>query len=253
MKLPPYTNQQQKIISYLYQFRYLLVNQFIKLFGHNDKKWIQQLLNDLVRNKYITQIKNEEVARGYVYCLDTRAGHILKKDEDIEKTILGRLYKEKANEVPFIKKQLFIVNIYLYFLSQKENGSELNFFTAQELYSFNHFPDPKPSAYIEQVDGKQTNRYFLEYFDEYTLPFVARKRIQYYLKYSQNGDWQANTNNTPFPSILFVLPTEKYKKHISIYSKDVFEKNLSEDIDLFLTTKKEIKTGKVTWDEIKTD
>ena len=84
MKLPPYTNQQQEIISYLYQFRYLVINQLIKLFGHNDKKWIQQLLNDLVRSKYIAQIKNEEIAKGYVYCLDTRSRHILKKDENTD-------------------------------------------------------------------------------------------------------------------------------------------------------------------------
>lgn len=253
MNLPPTTSQQEKIIYYLYQFRYLLVSQLIKLFGHNDKKWIQQLLNDLVGNKYIAQIKNEDIAKGYVYCLDTKAGHILKKDGDADKTILGRLYKEKAKEAPFIKKQLFIVDIFLYFFSKKGMNEELNFFTAQELYNFDHFPDPRPSAYIEQIEGKQTSRYFLEYFDEYSLPFVARKRVQYYLSYSQSGDWQANTNNTPFPSVLFVLPTEKFKKHIQIYSQRVFEKNLGDDIDLYLTTKQEIKTGNVTWDEIKTD
>lgn len=250
MQLPPYTDQQEQTISYLYQFRYLLVNQFIKLFGHNDKKRIQIFLNDLVSKKYIAKIINEEIARGYVYCLDTKAGHILKKDEDVDNSVLGRLYKEKDKEVPFIKKLLFIASIYLYFLSQKEKKSELNFFTSQELRGYEYFPDPKPSAYIEQVEGKETSRYFLEYFDEYSLPFVARERIQYYLEYSKNGDWQANTDNAPFPSVLFVLPTEKFKKHIQYYSKAVFEKNIGDDIDLFLATKSEIKTGQINWKDV---
>lgn len=253
MNLPPTTDQQEKIINYLYPYRYLLINQFQKLFGHSDKKRLQLALNDLVKNKYIAQIINEEIAKGYVYCLDQRAGHILKKDEDIDKTFLGRLYKEKSKEVPFIKKLLFIVDIHLYFLSQKQKGEELNFFTAQELSSYDYFPDPKPSAYIEVIDKKETNRYFLEYFDEYSLPIFARKKIQYYLDYSQNGDWQANTDNAPFPTVLFVVPTYKFKKHIQYYAKAIFEKNLDDDIDLFLTTKNEIKTGQVNWEGIETE
>lgn len=252
MNLPPTTSQQEQIINYLFQFRYLLVNQFIKLFGHSDKKWIQELLTDLLGNKYIAVIKNEEISKGYVYCLDTRAGHILKKDQDIDKQVLGRLYKEKTNEPPFIKKLLFIVNVYLYFLFQKGKNQELNFFTEQELRGYNHIPCPKPSAYIEQIEGEETSRFFLEYIDEYTPHITTRERVQYYLEYCQGGDWQANTD-VPFPSVLFVLPTEKYKKHIQIYSKAVFEKNLGDDIDLYLTTQQEIKDGKVIWDQVKVE
>ncbi len=245
----PTTHQQKQIIFYLYQFRYLIVNQLLKLLNHKDPRRIQEWLNDLVKRKFIAQIKNEEISKGFVYCLDTKARSILKDDEDIDPSVLSRLYKEKQKDVPFIKKNLFIADLQLYFLSQKEEGQELNFFTAQELRGFEHFPELLPSAYIEVVDKKETTRYFLDYFDEYTPSFVLRKRVKFYLQYL-NRDWQANTDNAPIPSVLFIVSSEKMKKHIQIYTREVFKKNLSDDIELFLATKNEVKKGEVNWDGV---
>lgn len=251
INLPSTTAQQEEIIYYLYEFRYLIVKQLMKLLSHKDPRRIHEWLNDLVKSKYITKIISEEISRGPIYCLDSQARHILKKDKSTDETFLGRLYKEKAHEPPLIKKHLFICDIFLYFLSQKKKGQELNFFTEQELKAYAYFPEQKPSAYIEQIEGKETNRYFLEYFDEYSPHAVARNKVQSYLDYCQNGDWQANTEDAPFPTVLFVLPTYMFKKHIEHYAGAVFGKNLNDGIDLFLTTKQEIKTGNVTWDPVK--
>lgn len=250
MKLLTTTNQQEQIINYLFQFRYLLVKQFMKLLNHKEPRRIQEWLNDLVKEKYLAKIINEEIAKGYVYCLDQRAGHILKKDDAIDKDVLGRLYKEKDKEAPFIERHLFIADIFLHFLSEQQKNEGLNFFTAQELRSYDYFPDPLPSAYIEVIDKKEANRYFLEYFDNYSLPINGRNKVQLYLDYCQSGDWQANTDGAPFPTVLFVVPNYKFKKHIQVYSQAVFEKNLGDDIDLYLTTKQEIKTGQVNWDGV---
>ena len=257
MKTPtikkPTTEQQKQIIIYLYQFRYLIVRQLLKLLNHKDPRRIQEWLTDLVKRKYIAQISNEEISKGFIYCLDTKARSILKEEENIDSTVLGRLYKEKQKDAPFIKWHLFLTDIYLYFLSQKEKGQELNFFTAQELKGFGYFPDPLPSAFIEVVDKKETTRYFLDYFDEYTPPFAIRRRVKLYMEYLKSGNWEANTDNAPFPSILFVLSSEKLKRHIQIYTRELLKKNLGDDIELFLTIKSEIKTGQVNWVEVKTE
>jgi len=249
MTLPPYSDQQREIINLLYQFRYLLVRQLMKLLNHKDPRRIQEWLTNLVKSGYVAKIKVDE-KRYFIYCLDTKARHILKTDEEKDPAVLGRLHKEKKNDLPFIQKQIFICDIYLYFLSKKTKKQELNFFTSQELRGHKDFPEPLPSAYIELIEGKETNRYFLEYFDEYTIHKVVRNRVQYYLDYCQGGNWQSNTNE-PFPMVIFVLPTEKFKKHIQYYSKAVFEKNLSDDIDLYLITKQQIITGKINWGEAK--
>lgn len=250
MQIPLHTKQEDDIIFYLYQFRYLLIKQLIKLFGHSDKKWMQQILNGLVLKKFIAQIKNDEISKGFVYCLDSKAGHILKEDDSMDEDFLGRLYKEKKKEARFIKGHLFIVDIFLFFFAKKEKGQELNFFTEQELRNYEYFPDPLPRAYIEEIDGADTERYFLEYYDEYTPHKIITDRVIYYLNYYKGGDWQANTDNAPFPSVLFVLPTDQRKYHIKKYSQAILNKNLGEDIALFLTTKNEIKSGEVNWEEI---
>lgn len=247
MKLPPTTSQQEEIINLTFQFRYLLVRQFMILLNHKDPRRIREWLTDLVSKKYLAKIINEEISKGYIYCLDQKAGHILKKDESISSDVLGRIYKEKTREAPFIKRHIFIADIFLYFLSRKHKNEELNFFTARELKSYGYFPDPRPSAYIETIEGKEVNRYFLEYFDNYSIHRVVRNRLQYYLNYCQSGDWEANATDAPIPTLLFVLPTEKFKKHIQIYARAVFEKNISEDIDFFLATEGAFKANKVEW------
>lgn len=252
MKLPPYSPKQKNIINLLYNFRYLLVNQFLKLFNQSDRKWVQELLSDLVRKRYIAKIFDKEIADGIVYCLDTRAGYVLKDREDVDEQVLGRLYKEKKNEPPFIKRHLFICEIFLFFLSQKTKKQQLNFFTSQELRRNEGFPEPRPSAYIELIEGKETTRYFLEYFDEYSIHKSVRNRVQYYLDYCQGGDWQANADGEDFPLIVFVLPGEKFKRHVQYYTEAILKNSLT-DIDLFLTTKWEIRNGQVKWDRVKTE
>ena len=51
--------------------------------------------------------------------------------------------------------------------------------------------------------------------------------------------------------ILFILPSDKRKYHIKMFSQAVLTKNLGDDIALFLTTRNEIKAGEVNWEEIK--
>ncbi len=60
MTSKPITSQQEQIINLLYQFRYLLVKQLMKLLSHKDSRRIREWLHDLVKKKYLTQIK--------VYC-----------------------------------------------------------------------------------------------------------------------------------------------------------------------------------------
>lgn len=57
------------------------------------------------------------------------------------------------------------------------------------------------------------------------------------MKYVDSGNWEAHASGQEFPSILFVCPTDKLKKHISFYTKALFERAYEEKLDLFLTTK----------------
>lgn len=138
---------------------------------------------------------------------------------------------------------LFLVDLYLFFLSQQEKDTKLHFLTPQDLQGYDFLPQDL-DAYIAVEDKDGTTRYFLELFDDYRKPAgVARYSVRKYLTYCEDGSWQANTNNSALPTILFILPDERRKKHIYHYGKAKLSKTL-EEISLFLTTQDAIKFNK---------
>jgi hypothetical protein len=242
--LPTITKQQKQTLSHLYKFRYIIVKQFQQLLNHKNHYRIQEWLKDLLTKKYIERIKNsKDVTKPIVYCLAQRARHILKENQEANKNFLLSLYKEKDNGKDFINHHLFILNAYLYFLKNSDRKSELIFFSKHELKGYDYFPDPLPNGYIALKENGNTSRYFLESFDENDPYWLPIQKIRKYIDYSRNGTWQANTENSPFPSILFILPNEKRKTHVFMYGRSKLKKTF-EDISLFLTTQDAIRFSK---------
>ncbi|MCL4418438.1 MAG: hypothetical protein M1365_17425 [Actinobacteria bacterium] len=245
MQLPPITKSQRQIIFYLYKFRYLTILQFQKLFNHIDSKRVREWLNDLQKKKYINVIKDEkDITKPYVFCLAQRAGHILKSEEDIDENFLNWLYKEKDKTEEFIQRNLFVADCYLYFLKNTDKNSKLSFFTKQDLKDYDYFPEDLPDAYIDLEENGENTRYFLELFEKDMLSDISRSRVNYYFKYSDEGTWQENTDNSSFPGLLIVCFSEKRKKHVYYYAKSLLEKTLNTDLEIFLTTKDNVKFAK---------
>lgn len=244
------TNKQKQIISFLGKFRYLTTYHFQKLLNHKDPHRIKEWLKDLKGKGYIAVIKNEDPTKPFIYCLGTKSKQILKAQGNSDENILSRLYKEKSKTEAFIEHHLSIASVCLFLLSQKEEQSQLNFFTKQDLSGYDYFPNPSPDAYIAIKTKKQTSRYFLDSFDPNVPPFVPRNRIKYYLKYSQEGQWGVNTDSSPFPSILFICPNERLKRHIYMYGQSILQKSFS-GINLFLTTSETINQKRETiWERV---
>jgi len=242
--LPTITKQQKQTISHLYKFRYITVKQFQQLFNHKNHYRIQEWLKDLLTKKYIEKIKDpKDITKPAVYCLAQRSRHILKENQTVNNNFLLWLYKEKDNGENFINHHLFILNAYLYFLRNLDKKSKLNFFNKHELKGYDYFPDPLPDGYIAVKEKENISRYFLESFDENDPYWLPIQKIRKYIDYSQKGNWQANTENSTFPAILFILPSEKRKTHVFMYGKAKLQKTF-EDISLFLTTQDTIKFSK---------
>lgn len=243
--LRPINKTQNHLIHLLYKFRFFTVYQLQKYFNHKDPHRIRVWLKDLKDKGYINVIMDEtDPTKPHVFCLATKAKYILEKNEDCDKNFLERLYKEKKLKEVFRNHILFIFDIYLFFLSQKEEDSELHFLTQQDLIGYDFFPKELPDVYIAVENKDGTDKYFLDLFDEYRKPAgVARFTLRQYISYCEEGSWQANTQNNPFPTILFVQPDERRKKHIHMYSKAKLEKTF-EDITVFQTTQDAIKYTK---------
>lgn len=257
MQLPTITKSQRQIIFYLYKFRFLTIDHLQQLFNHKDPHRIKEWIKDLETKKYISIIKNKkDRTKPYIICLAQRSRYILKEDKEIYKGALNWLYQEKTKTENFIQRNLFIADCYLYFLKNKEKDSTINFFTKQDLKGFNYFPDPIPDCYIDVENKKQNSRYFLDFFDANTPAGILRYRVRSYFEYEEGSSWQNNTNNAQFPIILLAFETEIKKKHINYYAKSLLEKSLNNDIEIFLTTKDQIKFNKENtniWERVETD
>lgn len=257
-QLPTITLKQTEILLYLYKFRFLTTNQIQKLLIHKEPQRTQAWLKDLTDKKYVSRHYDrksfEDNTKPATYYLGSKARYILKDEKDLDFEQLEYIYSEHRRKEKFVNHCLFLVEVYLYLLSQKEETEELRFFTKTELLNYDYFPDPMPDAYISIKGKNKTRRYFLDLFDEYTPPFVHRQRVRTYLEYAEKDDWDENTNNTPLPSILFIFPVESAKKHINFYAKSLLEKTYDDKISLFLTTKAKIQAGEKDniWQKITT-
>lgn len=246
--LPSITKSQNQIIFFLSKYRYLYIDHLQQLFHHNYPNRIKEWLRDLKDKGYIEVIKDDtDRTKPYIFCLDQPASYILREDKDIDPNFLKRLYKEKDYSETFINKNLFLVDCHLYFENHKAKGEQVNFFTRQDLYGYTYFPNPMPDAYIDAKEGKHNARYFLDVFDESKSLRRWRKRVNYYFKYLDEGKWPENTDNAPFPIILIVCLTEKMKKHIYYVAKSLLKKSFN-DVEIFLTVKDKIQSGKENTD-----
>ncbi len=256
MLLPEITDKQKEILNYLYSFRYLHTNHFQKLFNHTDKTTVKVWLKDLRDKGFINKVEQEEESfidrtKPNIYCLTPKARQILKQNEDNDLVVLARIYKEKKRKPRFINHCLSIADAYIFFLSQKEPDQELEFFTEPELKNYKYFPEDLPSAYISIATKEESQRYFLDVFDPFTPAFVLRKRVKQYIEYADSGEWEANTNGEPLPSILFICPSKNLKSHMYFHVKAKFEKAFEEIIDLYLTTWNILKSGhKDVWERV---
>jgi hypothetical protein len=199
-------------------------------------------MNDLKNKKYISSILDKtNPTKPHVFCLTTNSRYILRENMDCDRLVLNRLYKEKTRHKVFINHLLFIFDVYLYFLSRKEKMSTLNFATQQDLIGYDFLPKELPDAYIMTKTKYRIDKYFLDLFDDYRKPAgIARFCLRKYIEFCENGDWQANTNNSPFPSLLFIVSDEKRKKHLQHYGEYKLGKTF-EDISLFLTTQDSLR------------
>jgi hypothetical protein len=251
--LPPITKSQKQIILFLYKFRFTTTSQLQKHFNHKDSKRIKEWLKDLRQKKYITAVvDSKDITKPYIYCLASLSRQVLKENKDISEDFLNRIYKEKNLTKTFKEHCLFLVDIYLFFLSQKDKNSKMAFCTPQDLESFDYLPKDL-DAYIAVETNGTIKRYFLELFDEYKdKTGVIRYSFRKYVTYFEDGTWQANTNNNPLPSIFFVMASERRRAFVSHYGKAKLEKTF-EDISLYVTTQNIIrfsKQGQNIWQKV---
>jgi len=222
--------KQIEILKLLYRFRFLNRKQIQKFLKHKDHRLIIQWLNSLTNKEYLKRIysnKFGENTKPAIYFLAKKARIVLKQQKDtkdaesikLKENLLKRIYKEDTRTQKFINRCIFIADIYLSLEENiKETKSELTFYAKTDLYGIDYLINPTPDIYfaVKNKSKEQKSRYFLDIFDPDIPRFVAKMRINEYLKYYDSDEWQSNTNK-PFPNIILVLPTETLKQYAKRY------------------------------------
>jgi hypothetical protein len=257
MILPKISKQQIRILYFLYKFRYLHTYHFQKLLLHKDPQRTQEWLKNMRELGFIRLYKEpksfKDHATPYVYQLGLKARHILKNDPECNMNVLHNVYRKEDYSEAFIDRCLTIADLYLFLQSQTEKNEELNFFTESELVNYPYFPktDHGAGAYITLTKDTIIRNYLLEYFGRDITPGELRYRFKKYLKYVDSGVWKANTNGEAFPTLLFVFALPRRKNYIRIYARSVLDKKIDENIELFVTTKDNIRNNKKNvWERV---
>lgn len=243
MKLPPITNKQLEILVLLYRFRFLNTYQITSLLNHKSSGRIKEWLLDLTTKGLVCRTYSRsfgENTKPAVYFLAPTSVHFLKKQKDVNTSLLKRIYKEKTRSVAFRERCIFIASIYLNLeASSKENSSTFHFFTKTELEAITYLPNPLPDAYIALEEKDKIRRYFLEIISDQVPRFAIRNNINNLFEYYDENTWQEATNH-PFPSVLMICPNHVLKAFFSKFITEILESEGS-DINFFLTTKNQIE------------
>lgn len=241
-----FTPKQEEIIYLIYRFRFLNRVQIQTMLNHKDYRRINAWLKELTDTNFLGRIylkKLFENTKPAIYYLSGKSLVFMYEKHKIPKERLKKYYDDKNRSQRFINHCTFLADMYLYLLSKQENKEALHFFTKAVLSDCIYFPQPLPDAYIAVKDRKETSRYFLEVFDEGVPRYALRGRIKQYFRYAEEGDWEANIDDSPFPNILLVCPNEMTKKFLNRFIQQYIEESYTE-INFYLATRNKIDEKK---------
>ena len=228
MKLSKITNKQQEILELLYRYRFLNRIQIQILMNHKDRKTINLWLRDLRAKQYVEWIYSTDFAektKPAIYYLGVNGIRLLKTlewDDDTHIYPLEELrkrYREDSRSQTFIDRCLLIADCCITMEQQNkagraksysyvtqadyvDPGNEYNFLNESELI--------RPHLCFVKKERKKgeevTTSYLLEVFDA-TLPrYRIKKRLDNYVQYLDDGEWEGETEAENLPIILLVCP-----------------------------------------------
>lgn len=109
------------------------------------------------------------------------------------------------------------------------------------LYGNEHFPQPLPDAYcVTKRKGGKTRCYFLELFEEGIPKRALRYKVQRYFTCKDSDEWNAETDKTPFPTILLITQNKYRQEKLKRIIEHVQAEEYSE-LSFYVTNKETMK------------
>ncbi len=233
----PLTKQQQSILTLIYRFRFISTKHVQQALGIKHIGNVQPRLNLLVERgligrNYDGSLRLAGLPASY-YLLPDGMAALKQFDPDVSKSVLHNMYKDKDAQERFVRRALMVgdINVELELLYR----DRLDFFTKSELYHYDDFPEHRPDAYFRIDKGNQEKQYFLEICPEATPNFLHKKRIQEYIEYAEEGEWEAATG-TKLPTVLLVCEADSLRRRLQHYAAVELDNSIEDGLDFKVRT-----------------
>lgn len=200
------TTKQQAVLIQLYKFRFGTADLLARSLDLKDGRYIYKRLEVLVGLGYIGKHYDKSYkleGRPATYHLLPKAiaelkHHFKASGRKAALKTLRNAYKDRQASDEFISRKLAVFAIYnrLHALY----GPNLNIWTGDQLNheDYDYFPSPLPATYATLLPVGSRPRircFFILYLDDHTPFFVHVRRLQSYIEYVEEEEWQSATGS----------------------------------------------------------
>ncbi|HVC35833.1 MAG TPA: replication-relaxation family protein [Candidatus Dormibacteraeota bacterium] len=258
MKLSPITTKQQDILKLLYRYRFLNRIQIQALMGHKNNRRIAEWLKDLRDKKYVEWIYDGdnfvEKTKPAIYYLGLNGIRCLRTTDEFPPEELRKRYKESSRKQDFIDRCLLIADCCLTLKSKTTSGTQYTFVTVSDYtdpdsgYAF--LSELQPQLCFIKKTARNKTAYLLEVFDPTTPRYMVKKRLNDYIAYLEDGNWESETEDDKPPVILIACPTIAELAYVKRRTRklltDMWDDETLEDIHIRFATIDKVKSEGVT-------
>ena len=235
----PLNTSQLHVLNSLYRFRFATSNLLSQTTTKTTQIVMNRKLNLLMRQGYIG--RNFEPAyfasrRPASYFLAPDGVQALRAtaDPQYHPAVLKSVHKDATASQRFIAHSFKIFELYLRLTDIY--GPNIKFFTKSQLRYYHYFPQPLPDAYVRLTNGAGERHYFIELVAGYE-PFLAQVgRVKRFIKYDEDGDWEAATG-TKLPQTLLLCDYWAQAKKLKSYADREVDDFDSDDSPIQIMTR----------------
>ena len=225
------SNKQLHTLKIVFKFRFVTSSLLAEYRGVN-KNSLNRMLQNLVEAKYLTKQYDNSYRidrKGARYTLAPKGIAYLLKNTDLSKKALHAMYNTKTES--FIQHCLTTFQLANHI--KQAYPDELYIYSATEIAGDTDFPLPRPHLYLRRQESSDSkpNELFIELHHD-SQPFLIRKRFNKLLEHYDDEGWP----DGDYPTILFVVASDRQAKTFVEYTQSVFESTGIDDVHVMATS-----------------
>lgn len=264
MKLSPITTKQQTILKHLYRYRFLNRIQIQSLMGHKNNRRIAEWLKDLRDKQYVEWIYDGdnfvEKTKPAIYYIGINGIRYLRTIDEYPPEELSKRYRESSRKPDFVARSTLIADCCLNLEAKTVGKTQYSFETASDYTDSDSdlafLKELQPQLCFVKETPKDKTAYLLEILNPTTPRYMIKKRLNDYVTYLSDGEWENETGDEKPPIVLFACPTKIdliYTKRRTRKLLEDIQEDQNEDIRIRFATIEQIKIEGVTgiiWEEV---